>query len=88
MLRAMDALVQLSWRCPRTFGRIQQAHCNATSHPLYQGYARTPARLRCTQPHHPNCRDDAVVAGLPALGALDIVLACKPKQSAIQGETA
>jgi hypothetical protein len=47
-----------------------------------------PAQLRCTQPHHPNCRDHAPAAGLPASNPLDIVLACKPKQSAIQGETA
>jgi hypothetical protein len=46
------------------------------------------ARLRCTQAHHPNCRDHGAAAGLPAPSALDIVLACKPKQSAIQGETA
>jgi hypothetical protein len=38
--------------------------------------------------HHPNCRDFPVATGLPARDALGIVLACKPKQSAIQGERA
>jgi hypothetical protein len=64
------------------------AHCSATRHPVYQEYVHATVRLRCTQPHHPNCGDCATSAGLPAACALDIVLACKPKQSAIQGGTA
>jgi len=74
--------------CGRTFGRIPRAHRSATPRSPYRGHVQTPPRLHCTQSHHPNCRDHAAAAGLPARSALDIVLACKPKQSAIQGETA